>query len=248
MNLEGKVAIITGAGKGIGKEVATRLARAGANVVLADIDEALAIASAAKIEAAYGNKAIAVRTDVSSKKDNEAMVVKTVATFGHVDIIVCNAGIVRKACPIEDITPQQWEQVIGINLLGEIYGAQAVIPHFKNQKSGKIVLMASVAGEVGGVAAEATYSITKAGIICLAKALAKQLAPYNVNVNAIAPGTIQTDMTTTLKYEPSVMASIPFKRYGEVADIAAATLFLVTEDSKYITGTTLDVNGGMYMK
>ncbi len=248
MKLDGKVAVVTGAARGIGKAIADCFAKEGANVVLSDIDETAVIATAQSIKETYGMDAIAVKANVAVKEDNDAMVQKAIDVFGKLDILACNAGIVRKACPIEDITPQQWEQVIGINLMGQIYATQAFIPHIKAQNSGKIIYMSSVAGEVGGVAAEATYSITKAGILCLAKAVAKQLAPYNANVNAIAPGTIQTNMTEILQYPSSVLASIPLKRYGEVADIAAAALYLASEDSKYITGTTLDVNGGMYMK
>lgn len=248
MRLQDKVCIITGGGKGIGKAIGMAFAKEGAKVVLADIDEAIAIAAAEEISTATGRPTLAVRIDVSSKDENTAMVERAVEVFGQIDVLVANAGIVRKARPIEDITPEDWNHVLGIDLLGKIYGAQAVIPYFKKQNAGNIVLMASVSGEVGGVAAEATYAIAKAGVICLAKVLAKQLAPYNVTANAIAPGTIQTDMTIALDYAPTVKASIPLNRYGEVADIAAAATYLASSDAKYVTGTTLDVNGGMYMK
>ena len=176
------------------------------------------------------------------------MIRSAVAEFGTVDILVCNAGIVNKAQPIEDITRERWDQVIGINLMGPIQATQAVAPIFKKQQSGKIVYMGSVAGEVGGVAAEMPYAVTKAGVLCLAKSVAKQLAPYHVNANAIAPGTIRTNMTDILQYDESTLNSIPLKYIGNVKDIANAALYLASSDSDYVTGTTLDVNGGMFMK
>ena len=132
--------------------------------------------------------------------------------------------------------------------MGCIYPTQIFAPQAKARRSGRIIYMASVAGEVGGVSAEITYSVSKAGVLCLTKAVARQLAPYGVTVNAIASGAIQTAMTDVLQYDPTVKQSIPLARYGDVGDIAAAALYLASSDAAYVTGATLDVNGGLFMK
>ena len=214
----------------------------GANVLVTDINVAAAEETAKAIADKYGVKAFA------QNEDNQSMIESAVAEFGTVDILVCNAGIVNKAQPIEDITQERWNLVIGINLMGPIQATQAVAPVFKKQQSGKIIYMGSVAGEVGGVAAEMPYAVTKAGVLCLTKSVAKQLAPYNVTANAIAPGTIRTNMTDILQYDESTLNSIPLKRIGNVTDIAYVALYLASAESDYVTGTTLDVNGGMFMK
>lgn len=248
MRLAGQTAIVTGASRGIGRAIAETFVREGANVLLADIDGPAAVAAAQEIASRHGERAIACRTDVASQADNQAMIDAALQAFGAIDILVCNAGIVRKARPLEDITPEQWREVIDINLMSCVYATQAAIPHLKARRAGRIIYMASVAGEIGGVSAEITYSVTKAGVLCLTKAVAKQLGGYNVTVNAIAPGTIETAMTQVLQYDPAVKASVPLGRYGEVGDIAAAALYLASEDGKYLTGTTLDVNGGLFMR
>ncbi|MDM0015294.1 SDR family NAD(P)-dependent oxidoreductase [Variovorax sp. J22P168] len=248
MRLTGKTAVVTGASRGIGLAIADAFAREGASVVLADLDEPAAAAAASDIAQRHGVRAIAFKADVASQADNQALIDATLRAFGTIDIVVCNAGIVRKARPIEEITPEQWRQVIDINLMGCVYATQAAIPHLKAQRSGRIIYMASVAGEIGGVSAEITYSVSKAGVLCLTKAVAKQLGAFNVTVNAIAPGTIETAMTDVLQYDPSVRASVPLGRYGDVEDIAQAAVYLACEDGKYLTGTTLDVNGGLFMR
>ena len=247
MKLNSKTAIITGGAKGIGKEIATLFAKEGANIVLADIDLSALQQTSAEIRD-LGSKCIVVPCDVSQREANQELARKAIETFATLDILVCNAGVVRPACPIEDIAPATWEKVLGVNLMGPVFATQAAIPYFKRQRSGAIVYMASVGGEVGGVASEATYSVSKAAVLCLTKAVAKQLAPFNVRVNAVAPGAVRTAMTDILQYDDAVINSIPLQKLGDVRDIAAATLFLSSEDANYITGTTLDVNGGMYMK
>lgn len=248
MKLKGKNAVVTGGARGIGKAICELFAENGANVLVTDINVAAAEETAKAIADKYGVKAFAQKVDVASYEDNQSMIQSAVAEFGTVDILVCNAGIVNKAQPIEDITQERWNLVIGINLMGPIQATQAVAPVFKKQQSGKIIYMASVAGEVGGVAAEMPYAVTKAGVLCLTKSVAKQLAPYNVTANAIAPGTIRTNMTDILQYDESTLNSIPLKRIGNVTDIAYAALYLASSESDYVTGTTLDVNGGMFMK
>ena len=247
MKLKSKTAVITGGARGIGKAIASLFACEGANIVLADVDFDAVQQTSTEI-GGLGGKCVAMSCDVSKYDDNQNLAHKATEIFGALDILVCNAGIVRSACPIEDITPATWEKVLGVNLMGSVYATQAAIPHFKRQKRGSIVYMASVGGEVGGVASEATYSVSKAAVLCLTKAVAKQLAPFNVRVNAIAPGAVHTAMTDILQYDDAVINSIPLKKLGNVKDIAAAALFLSSEDANYITGTTLDVNGGMYMR
>lgn len=175
------------------------------------------------------------------------MVDACVAEFGTVDILVNNAGITLPACPVEDISPERWLQVLGIDLMGAIYGTQCVIPVMKAHRSGKIINMASVAGQVGGVFTEATYPVSKAGVICWAKAVAKQVGEYNITCNCIAPGTILTAMTETLGSAEASL-NVPLHRLGDVKDVAAAALFLASSDSDFITGATIDVNGGMGMR
>ena len=175
MRLKDKVAIVTGAANGIGAEISRTYAREGAHVVLADLALDAAEAVAREITENTGVKAIAVKCDVARKEEVQAVVDACVAEFGTVDIIVNNAGITLPACPVEDISPEQWKRVLDIDLMGTIYGTQCVIPIMKAKKSGKIINMASVAGQVGGVFTEATYPVSKAGVICWAKAVAKQV-------------------------------------------------------------------------
>ena len=246
--LEGKTAVVTGSARGIGQAIAARFAEEGARVMIADIDGSSAAVAAQDISERFGAAALAFQVDVASEKDNQRMIAHAIAHFGRLDILVCNAGIVRPARPIEDIAAADWQQVIDINLMGYVHASAAFTPHAKANASGRIIYMASVAGQVGGVAAEMTYSVTKAGVLCLTKALAKQLGPSGITVNAIAPGTIETAMTEVLQYESDVLKAIPLGHYGNVDDIAAAALYLASEEARYVTGATLDVNGGLAMR
>ena len=246
MRLKDKVAIVTGAANGIGAEISRTYAREGAHVVLADLALDAAEAVAREITENTGVKAIAVKCDVARKEEVQAVVDACIAEFGTVDIIVNNAGITLPACPVEDISPEQWKRVLDIDLMGTIYGTQCVIPIMKAKKSGKIINMASVAGQVGGVFTEATYPVSKAGVICWAKAVAKQVGEYNITCNCIAPGTVLTAMTETLGSAEASL-NVPLHRLGSVKDIAGAALFLASDESDFITGATINVNGGMSM-
>ncbi|NEX62526.1 SDR family NAD(P)-dependent oxidoreductase [Noviherbaspirillum galbum] len=248
MKLKEKVAVITGASRGIGRAIAETFAREGASVVLADIDGKACVDAASQIAETHGSPTLAVKVDVADPVENQKLIDQAMQRFGRVDVLVCNAGIVRPGRPIEDITPQQWREVMDVNLMGCVYATQSFVPIAKKRGQGRIIYMASVAGEVGGVSAELSYAVSKAAVLCLTKAVAKQLGPHGVTVNAIAPGAIQTAMTDILQYPPGVRESIPLQRFGEVDDIAAAALYLASDDARYVTGSTLDVNGGMYMK
>ena len=245
MRLKGKSAIITGAANGIGAEIARTYAREGARVVLADLDLTKAQTVAEEINQA-GGAALAVACDVAKKEEVQRVVDACVERFGTVDILVNNAGITLPACPVEDIPPERWKRVLDIDLMGTIYGTQCVIPVMKKQNGGKIINMASVAGQVGGVFTEATYPVSKAGVICWAKAVAKQVGEYNITCNCIAPGTILTAMTETLGSAEASL-NVPLHRLGDVKDIAGAALFLASSESDFITGATINVNGGMSM-
>lgn len=248
MRLEGKSALVTGAARGIGYAIAEAFAREGARVAVADRDATGAQKAASAIQSAFGRVAIGLHADVAKAEDNRRIVASAIEHFGQLDILVCNAGIVRKGRPIEDIAPEQWREVIDVNLLSCVYATQAFVPHAKARRSGRIVYIGSVAGQMGGVSAEIPYSVTKAGVLCLAKSMAKQLAAFDVTVNAIAPGPIETAMTDVLQYDDSMKRSIPLQRYGAVSDIAAAAVYLASADAGYVTGATIDVNGGLYMR
>jgi len=246
MRLKDKVAIVTGAANGIGAEISRTYAREGAHVVLADLDLTKAQALAEEISGQTGVKCVAVGCDVAKKEEVQKVVDACVKEFGTVDIIVNNAGITLPACPVEDITPERWKKVLDIDLMGTIYGTQCVIPVMRAHKSGKIINMASVAGQVGGVFTEATYPVSKAGVICWAKAVAKQVGKDNITCNCIAPGTVLTAMTETLGSAEASL-NVPLHRLGDVKDIAGAALFLASNESDFITGATINVNGGMSM-
>jgi len=246
VKLKDKVAIITGAANGIGAKIAETFAAEGANVVLADIDLERAAGIADGIERQTGRKAIAVRCDVSNKTDVQNAVDTCVSRFGTVDILVNNAGVTYPARPVEEISPEQWRKVLDIDLMGTVYGTQCVLSIMKARRSGKIINMASIAGQVGGLYTEATYPVAKAGVICWTKAVAKQVGEYNINCNNIAPGTIKTAMADILGSE-KVSLNVPLRRLGAVEDVAWAALFLASPDSDFITGATIDVNGGSVM-
>ena len=248
MKLQDQTAVVTGAARGIGRAIAESFVREGANVVIADLDADGAAASAAALNALAAGAAHAIGTDVASPGDCARLLAGTEARFGAADILVCSAGIVRPGAPIEDIAPETWDQVLSVNLMGCVHPTTAFVPAARARGSGRIIYIASVAGQVGGVSAEATYTVSKAGVLALTKAVARQLAPHGVTVNAIAPGAVQTAMTDILNYDPSVRAGIPLGDYGTVEDIAAAALYLASEDAGYVTGATLDVNGGLFMR
>ena len=245
LELQDKVAIVTGGNQGIGRATALRLAEAGALVVVASRNQDRNREVAAEIEHLFQKEALPLAVDVSDRQAVETLVEAVVNKFGHVDILVNNAGICRLSQPFEELEDAAWDSVLDVNVKGVLHCVRAVIPFFKTQKAGKIVNVASLAGEVGGIATAADYVASKAAVIGLTKSLARYLGPYQVNVNAVAPGFIRTSMTAAMQID---VGGIPLRSIGEPEDVAEAICFLASSRSRYITGTTLDVNGGLYMK
>ncbi|WP_066252676.1 3-oxoacyl-[acyl-carrier-protein] reductase [Neobacillus drentensis] len=247
MNLEGKSALVTGASRGIGREIALELARQGANVAVNfSGSEAKANEVVDEIKA-LGREAFAVKCDVSNSEEVAAMVKGTIDTFGKLDILVNNAGITKDNLLMR-MKEEEWDDVININLKGVFLCTKAVTRQMMKQRVGRIINIASVVG-VSGNPGQANYVAAKAGVIGLTKTTAKELASRNITVNAIAPGFITTDMTDKLPEEvkTEMLKQIPLARLGEPKDIAKMTAFLASDDSSYITGQTLHINGGMVM-
>jgi 3-oxoacyl-[acyl-carrier protein] reductase len=246
LKLTGKVALVTGAAQGIGKAIALILARNGADMVVSDINLEKAEETAKEIRA-IGPKAVAVKVDVANLNDVEQMVTGILEKLAKIDILVNNAGITRDKLILR-MTEEDWDAVLGVNLKGTFNCTKAVVRHMAKQRSGKIVNIASVVGEMGN-AGQANYSASKAGVIGLTKTIAREYAQRGINVNAIAPGYIETPMTDALpeKAKEELRKLIPMERLGRPGDVAEAVLFLVSEESSYITGQVLNVNGGIYM-
>lgn len=245
MKLTNKIAIITGGAQGIGLATAELLASRGATAIIGDLS--IAESNELKQREFSGEGSLYEgRLNVVDEEGVKKFVNMVVDKFGRIDILVNNAGICKNALPIEDIPRKNWDQVFNVNTFGTINCTNAVIPYMKEQKSGKIVNSTSVAAEVGGIRTEASYGVSKAANICLTMSLAKYLGPYNVNVNAVSPGVIDTPMTDAL--DPTDLNAIPLKRMGKPEDVANTILFLVSDLSDYLTGVVIDVNGGMYMR
>jgi 3-oxoacyl-[acyl-carrier protein] reductase len=255
MELTEKLAIVTGAGQGLGKAVALELARAGANLVLADIREDTTAKVKEEIEG-MGREALPVQMDVSKWEDADSTAKKVMERFGRIDILVNNAGISPKSkegvrLKILDIDDQGWDAVMNVNLKGVFNCSRAVAPFMIEQRSGKIVNMSSITGITGGAASPASghYCVSKAGVICLTKVLARELAQFNINVNAVAPGRIQTEMAELSSPEANEEAKrqTPLGKFGRPIDVARAVLYLVYESGDFITGETLVIDGGRTM-
>jgi len=242
-----KVAIVTGGACGIGKVICCTLAKEGVRVIVCDIDYGLAQNTVNDIKN-QGFAASAVKMDVSCGEEVKRVFKNILNKFARIDILINNAGICSLT-PIEDITEEEWDRVMDVNLKGTFFCSQAALRPMMNQKSGKIVNIASIAGKVGGILTGAHYSASKAGVICLTKSLARRLASYGINVNAVAAGAIKSQMTDTFPPDKKakLAQSIPLGVFGEPQDVAHAVLFLVSDKAKYITGEILDVNGGLLM-
>ena len=244
---DGKVAIVTGAGRGMGRAVALLLARDGAKVAVNDLNGAAAESVAAEARNLYGAEAIDVPGDVSSPDDVTRAVEETISRFGRVDILVNNAGISSTTRPLETIDDDEWSKVVDVNLKGVFLFMRAVLPHMKKQKSGKIVNVSSSAGRSVSTFCGAHYTASKAGVLGLSRHAALEAAPFNVNVNAVAPGTIDTPMLREDASEERIAEearNIPLGRLGTEEDEANLVAFLVSEEASFITGATIDINGG----
>ncbi|MEK4522625.1 3-oxoacyl-[acyl-carrier-protein] reductase [Psychrobacillus sp. FSL W7-1493] len=245
--LEGKSAIITGASRGIGKDIAIYLANEGAKVVVnysGSKEKAEAVVEEIK---ARGGSAFAAQANIDQAEDVQSLVKQTLEAFGSIDILVNNAGITRDNL-IMRMKEQEWDDVLNTNLKGVFLCTKAVTRQMMKQRNGRIINITSIVG-VSGNAGQANYVAAKAGVIGLTKSSAKELASRNITVNSVAPGFITTDMTDALPEEvkSQMLSQIPLAKFGNPEDIAKAVAFLASEDANYITGQTLHVNGGMYM-
>ncbi len=243
--LTGKVALVTGASRGIGRAIAVTLARQGATVVAAARGDNAAPTAAAIVEA--GGRAESVAVDVTDSAALEALPASIVARHGRLDILVSNAGITRDQLLLR-MKREDWDAVIATNLTATFTLAQAALRPMLKQRGGRILAVGSVVGQMGN-AGQANYAASKAGLIGFAKALAREVASRGITVNVIAPGMIDTDMTRAIGDRAQVdwAAQIPLGRLGTVDDIASAACFLASDEAAYITGHVLAVNGGMYM-
>jgi len=248
INLAGKVAIVTGAGKGIGREVAFAIAENDGMPVVVDIDRQSAETTAREIAAITGQAPCFQIADMSEVGAVEAMVDAVYKQFGKIDILVNNAGILDNSL-IEELEEEQWDRVIDINLKSAFFCSKFVYSHMKESGSGQIVNIASVAGRMGGHSVGCAYAASKAGIIGMTKNFARKCAPYGIGVNAVAPGTVESDMSRQFTPEQleRLYANIPMKRLGTPKEIANAVVFLASGASAFITGAVIDVNGGMHM-
>ncbi len=247
MHLDGQVAIVTGASRGIGKAVAIALAKVGAKVVINYAGNAEAAEEVRNCITSAGGQAITVQANVADSGAVEALVKATMDTYGKIDILVNNAGITKDALLMR-MKDEDWDAVINTNLKGIFYCTKAVSKIMMKQRSGRIINMTSVVGIMGN-AGQANYAAAKAGVIGFTKSMAKELASRGITVNAIAPGFINTDMTHALseQVKSDLAAKIPLNRLGSAEDVAAAVVFLATDSANYITGQTLNVDGGMVM-
>ena len=244
MNLEGQTALITGAGRGIGKTIALKLAESGADIVLADMSPEVA---EVRVEVeSLGRKCLTFEADVTDLEAIETMVKKIIEELGSIHILINNAGITQDNLFMR-MKPEQWSKVIDVNLNGVFNVSKAVIRPMIKQQSGKIINISSVVG-FSGNPGQVNYSSTKSALVGFTKSLAREVGARGVTVNAVAPGFIDTAMTQALNesQQEAILQQIPLGRMGDANDIANAVAFLASEEASYITGTILHVNGGMY--
>ncbi len=246
MDLTNKVAIVTGSARGIGRAIALKLAEVGADIVVNDIAAAAdSLESAAAEIRALKRQALAVTADVSSKDDVNRLIDTAVKTFGHIDIMVNNAGVTRDQLLMR-MTDEEWDTVLNIDLKSAFLCTRAVLRHMLRQRRGRIVSIASVVGIIGN-AGQANYASAKAGVIAFTRSVAKEVGSRSITANAVAPGFIETKMTEKLdeKQRQALLQRIPLGSIGTPRDVAEAVAFLASDEAKYITGQVLSVDGGM---
>jgi NAD(P)-dependent dehydrogenase (short-subunit alcohol dehydrogenase family) len=257
MELQDQVAIVTGAGRGIGRATALELARMGADVVVAEMDRANAERTSGEVRG-LGRRALAVVTDVTSRKDLAAMVEQTLAAFGRIDILVNNAGIYRAAVPL-DVTEEHWDAIMNVNAKGVFFATQAVLPAMIARKRGAVVSLASMAGKVGSPS-NLPYNASKAAVISMTKSLALAHASDGIRVNCVCPGFVETDMWTTVSREIGAItgrspeqfsaarrAQVPLGRMERPEDVANVIAFLASPRAEYMTGQAISIDGGLVM-
>lgn len=247
MALTGKVAVVTGAGRGIGQAIALRLIEECASLTCADIDFQ-SVQSVASQAMALGSKVLPVQVNVAKAEEVKIMIQETLNIFGKIDILINNAAIWETA-NVEEMKEDQWNRLMEVNLKGVFLCCREVIPYMKANRFGRIVNIASIAGRTGGNVPAAHYAASKGGVIAFTKALAKELAPFGITVNAVAPGVCETPLTQvwTVEVKDDIKHRIPLCRLGRGEDIAGTVAFLVSQDADYITGETIEVNGGLLM-
>jgi 3-oxoacyl-[acyl-carrier protein] reductase len=240
-----KNAVVTGAARGIGKTIAQKLAKQGLNVVVSDIlfDDVKKVAD--ELKKTFGVKSLAVKTDISCAEDARKLIKTTVDELGSVDFLINNAGVTRDNLAVR-MSEQDWDMVLNINLKGTFLCSQAASREMMKQRFGRIINLASVSG-ILGTPGQANYAASKAGVIALTKSLARELGKRNICVNAIAPGFILTEMTEKLpgKVKEDYISNIPLKRAGTPEDIADVVSFLISPAASYVTGTVINVSGGL---
>ena len=246
--LKGRVAIVTGAGRGIGKGIAKKLAEAGAKMVAADIDSVIAQETSDELNE-QGKTCISVKVDVTKIDSVKSLLAKTMETYGQVNILVNNAGIMFRT-RILDISVEEWEKTMQVNLTGPFLCTKAVLPGMKEHGFGRIINISSSAGRSVSTLGGAHYTASKAGLLGLTRAAAKEVAPFGITVNAICPGLIDTEMarkTTTQEELQDFLDAFPINRLGMPEEVGDLVVFLCSEKASYITGVSLDINGGDLM-